>query len=467
MRSLFLKIFLWFWATAIVTGLALILSFVLQRGGIPDRWHAALSEAAAIYGRAAVGELERGGQPAIATYLDDLERNAHTHACLFDQNGTEIAGTTCGSFRSLVERATRSSAHSSFDLRYGLVRVALQVIGKDRITYVFATELPAGPRAAFGPDPPGLALHWIVAFAVSGLICYLLARYLTKPIVQLQAASRQLAAGRLETRAATDAQRRRDELGELVRDFNSMAERIEGLVSSQRQLISDVSHELRSPLARLIVAMDLARERKGDDPAFDRMERDFERLSDMVGRLLTVARLDAASASVEMKRLNLSALVAEVVSDAEFAARERHRSVRFSGDKDICVCGNSDLLRSAVENIVLNAVRYTAPDTTVDVNLQTDTALSAAQLTVRDHGPGVPEKELQNIFRPFYRVANARDEQSGGAGLGLAITERVIRLHGGTVNAATAKDGGLEVRIQIATANTGRNGADHQIETNL
>lgn len=449
MRSLFLKIFLWFWAAAIVTGIALILSFVLQRGGIPERWHAALSEAAGIYGKAAVGEMEHGGRPALTTYLSDLGRSAHTQACLFDQNGTAIAGAKCDSFRSLLKRADESSRHSAFDIRYGLVRVALHVSGRDGATYIFATELPAGPRAAFGPDPLGVALHFMVAFAVSGLICYLLARYLTKPIVQLQAASRQLAAGNLETRAVTGAQRRSDELGELVRDFNVMAERIEGLVSSQRQLISDVSHELRSPLARLIVAMDLARERKGNDPAFDRMERDFERLSEMVGRLLTVARLDAASASVEMKPLNLSALVAEVVSDAEFAARERQRSVRFSGDKEVCVRGNGDLLRSAIENVVLNAVRYTAPDTTVEVNLQTDPASASARLTVRDHGPGVPEKELQNIFRPFYRVANARDEQSGGAGLGLAIAEKVIRIHGGTISASNAADGGLQILCSL------------------
>ena len=450
MRSLFLKIFLWFWATAIMTGVALFLSFLLQRGGIPERWHAALSEAGGIYGKAAVGEMERGGRSALTAYLDDLARSAHIQACLFYRNGTAIAGAKCDSFRLLLNRAVESSRHSAFDIRYGLVRVALYVAGKDGTIYVFATELPAGPRAAFGPDPLGFALHCIVGVAVSGLICYWLARYLTRPIVQLQAASRQLAAGRLETRAATPAQRRSDELGELVRDFNQMAERIEGLVSSQRQLISDVSHELRSPLARLIVAMDLARERKGDDPAFDRMEKDFARLSEMVGRLLTVARLDAAGVSVEMKSLNLTALIADVVSDAEFAARERQRSVRFSGDKEVYVRGNGALLRSAIENIVLNAVRYTAPETMVDVNLQRDTA--SAELTVRDHGPGVPEKELQNIFRPFYRITNARDDQSGGAGLGLAITEKVIRLHRGSVNAVNAADGGLEVRIKVPIA---------------
>src|SRR5215469_1108049 len=137
MRSLFLKIFLCFWATAIVTGIALILSFVLQPGGIPDRWHFGLSEAAGIYGKAAVGEMERGGRPAVTAYLDDLARNAHTEACLFGQNGIAISGARCDSFRSLLKRAADSSRHSAFDIRYGLVRVALQVEGKDGAIYVF------------------------------------------------------------------------------------------------------------------------------------------------------------------------------------------------------------------------------------------------------------------------------------------------------------------------------------------
>jgi two-component system, OmpR family, sensor histidine kinase CpxA len=451
MRSLFLKIFLWFWATAILTGVALILTFVLQPGGVPARWHMALSETARMYGRAAVGEMERGGRAAVADYLQDLSRGAHTQACLFDQNGTAVAGNACDTFLPLVRRAKPTFTGSAFGIRYGLVRVALRVTGRNGASYIFATELPAGPRAAFGPDPLGLALHWGVALIVSGFICYLLARYLTAPILQLRAASRQLATGKLNTRAAAGSQKRNDELGELIRDFNAMADRIESLVSSQRQLISDVSHELRSPLARLIVAMDLARERKGNDPAFERMEKDFERLNEMVGRLLTVARLDGSDASIQMNIVNLSVLVSEVVSDVEFAAHERNRSVQLSSSDEIHVRGNPDLLRSAIENVILNAVRYTAPGTVVDVHLRQEAAVSAV-LKIRDHGPGVPESELSNIFRPFYRVTNARDEQSGGIGLGLAITNRVVQLHAGSLNATNAVDGGLEVEMRIPVA---------------
>lgn len=453
MRSLFLKIFLWFWATVVLTGIALILSFVLQPGGVPSRWHAALGETASVYGRTTVAEMERGGPEAAAAYLEELQKNAHTTACLFSQDRTPIAGDGCTSFSGLVSAAAESGA-PEFGMRHGIVRVGLRLRGSSGIPYLFATELPAGPGAAFGNNFLGLVLHWGVAFLVSGLICYLLTRYLTKPILRLRDASRQLAAGNLSMRVAAGAENRHDELGDLVRDFNSMGDRIEALVTIQRQLISDVSHELRSPLARLAVALDLAREHKGSDPAFDQMQKDFERLNEMVGRLLTVARLDAADTQTEMRSLDFGALVAEVASDAEFESRELNCNVRLSVENSIHVRGNSDLLRSAIENIVRNAIRYTAPGTTVDVTLQqiNSAGLARGVLTVRDHGPGVRESELGNIFRPFYRISNARDRQSGGVGLGLAISYRVARLHGGRISAMNATDGGLQVELEIPAA---------------
>ena len=453
MRSLFLKIFLWFWATVVLTGITLIFSFLLQPGGASFRIHAALGETASVYGRAAIAELEGGGPEAAATYLEDLRKNAHTSACLFNREGTEIAGHDCASFSRLVNAAAEKSA-PAIAMRHGLVRVGVRLQGESGTPYLFATELPAGPGAAFGNNFFGLLLHWGAAFLVSGAICYLLTRYLTEPILRLRDASRQLAAGNLSMRAAAGAEKRRDELGDLVRDFNAMGDRIEALITSQRQLISDVSHELRSPLARLTVALDLAREHKGDDSAFEQMQKDFDRLNEMVGRLLTVARLDTSATPAEMKRLDFGALVAEVAADAEFESRELNCNVQLSGDNHIYVQGNSDLLRSAVENIVRNAIRYTAPGTTVDVNLRrrNSAGLARSVLTVRDHGPGVAESELANIFQPFYRIEDARDRQSGGVGLGLAISDRVARLHGGMVRASNATDGGLQVEFEIPAA---------------
>jgi signal transduction histidine kinase len=260
--------------------------------------------------------------------------------------------------------------------------------------------------------------------------------------------------GELSARAAVGMERRRDEIGDLVRDFNFMADRMEGLVTSQRQLISDVSHELRSPLARLNVALGLARKRPGSDPALERMEREAERLNEMIGRLLTVARLDTSLLDPQMSPVDLNVLLSEIVADAEYESRERECKVQLSCQGQWRVKANPDLLRSAIENIVRNAIRYTASGTTVDVRLENADGPGSPSIvvSVRDHGPGVPESELANIFRPFYRVSDARDRQSGGVGLGLAIADRVARLHGGSVCACNALGGGLQVDLTIPTA---------------
>jgi two-component system, OmpR family, sensor histidine kinase CpxA len=298
--------------------------------------------------------------------------------------------------------------------------------------------------------PTGWHIAWGVALLVSGGICYLLTRYLTGPILRLRAAARRLAGGDLTARAS-DHRPRRDEIGELVRDFNFMAERVESLVTSQRQLISDISHELRSPLARVNATLGLARQRLGDNALFDRIERDTERLNEMIGRLLTLARLDMTGTSPEMQPTDLNALVADVVADAQWEARERNCRVDLVSDSHCDIEANPDLLRSAVENITRNAVRYTAPGTAVEVHLECGhhDSTGAAIIRVSDRGPGVPAAELSNIFRPFYRVADARDRDSGGVGLGLAIAERVARVHGGSIHAENRADGGLEVVLSV------------------
>jgi two-component system, OmpR family, sensor histidine kinase CpxA len=450
MRSLFLKIFLWFWATVIVTGIALIVTFIFEPRGVPSQWHATLMETAHSSGAIAVNEAERGGNSAAAAYIGRIEDETHLRTCLFDMAGGLVAGSDCASFQSMTSHVTAAKP-SNFSMRYGIARVAIRLKGSNGRDYIFATELPAGPRAALGMNPTSIALQWGVALLVSGLICYLLTRYLTTPILRVRAASQQLAAGDLSTRAAAGLERRHDELGDLVRDFNAMASRIEELVSRQRQLISDVSHELRSPLARLYVALDLGRERKGNDPAFDHMEKDIGLLNEMIGRLLAVARLDSSAPRVAMTSVNLTEIVSQIVRDADFESRERNGHVVLTVHDQIFVQGDPKLLKSAIENLVRNAIAYTEPGTSVEVLLQSEhrSSESFARLSVRDYGPGVPESELVNIFQPFYRVSDARDRQSGGAGLGLAIAERVIRVHGGTIRAENVAPRGLQVEILL------------------
>jgi two-component system sensor histidine kinase CpxA len=448
--NLFLKIFLGFWATVIVTGIALVLTFLFEPRGVPSQWHAILVEVAHSSGAMAVNEAERGGHSAAAAYIDWMEGETHLKACLFDQTENLVAGSDCGSFQRMTSRVTPSKP-SIFSMKYGIARVAIRLQGSNGHDYIFATELPAGPRAALGMNATSIALQWCVALLVSGLICYLLTRYLTAPILRLRAASQQLASGDLSTRAAARLESRHDELGDLVRDFNAMASRIEELVSRQRQLISDVSHELRSPLARLFVALDLGRERKGSDPAFDQMEKDIGLLNEMIGRLLAVARLDSSAPQVAMSSVNLTEIVSQIVRDADFESRERCGHLVLTAHDQIFVQGDAKLLKSAIENLVRNAIAYTDPATSIEVRLQSERRSSASfvRLTVRDYGPGVPESELVKIFQPFYRVSDARDRQSGGAGLGLAIAERVIRVHGGTIRAENVAPRGLQVEILL------------------
>ena len=448
MGSLFLKIFFWFWATVVATGIALVLTFILEPRSVPSRWHATLSDTAQYSGTLAVESLERGGISSASAYLARLQKQTHITACLFDSTGKVITGTGCQEFQSMIPHVIASET-SDFNMKYGIARVALMLSGQSGGHYIFATELPAGPRAAVGMNRGAIVLQWGVALLVSGLICSLLTRYLTTPILRLREMSQKLTSGDLRVRAGADLSERRDEFGELVRDFNAMASKIEELISRQRQLTSDVSHELRSPLARLNVALDLGRERKGNDPAFDQMEADIGLLDEMVGRLLTISKLDIAAPQVQMADVDLSDVLSQIIHDAEFETRESHGGISLTCSGQCVVWGNAELLRSAIENVIRNAVRYSEPGTAVNVCMQCESISGrpSVRLSIRDHGPGVPESELQKIFQPFYRVATARDRQSGGTGLGLAIADRVVRIHGGTIRAEIAAPRGLRIEI--------------------
>jgi two-component system sensor histidine kinase CpxA len=449
-NSLFWKIFLWFWATVIVIALSMVVTFLLDPARNSSRWHESLSRMALYSGTAAMEEAELHGAPAASAYMKDVGNTTHMNACLLDEAGEVIAGDRCELFTRNISLA-RSTQHISVSVKDGVARVALPILSTSGRKYIYAGEIPVG---APGIGKSAIVVRLCLAFFVSFCICYLLTRYLTAPILRLREASHRLAAGDLSTRASESMERRNDELGFLVRDFNAMAGRIEELISRQQQLIYDISHELRSPLARLNVALDLGRERKGSDSAFDHMEQDIDCMSEMIGRMLTVAKLDASSTEVQMTRVDLGDLASRVVRSAEFELRERDNAVRFTMREECFVHGNAELLQSAIENVIRNAVRYTSSDASVEVQLQhveKDDG-SFILLSVRDYGTGVPEAELSNIFRPFYRVANDRDRQSGGAGLGLAIADRVIRVHGGTIHAQNASPHGLRVDILLPAA---------------
>ncbi len=448
MNSLFVRIFLSFWtALALFVVLAILVTLALRPRS--STWEGLRTTVL----NDAVNAYEEGGAPQLREYMENLEKTQHLRAYLFDEHGIEVSG------RAAPDWAIRVAAGGPRMPRDGFIFPApplqrdsrASADGKHRYTVVLG--LPQGPRVFFGPrgmPVPGL----IIAIISSGLVCYFLSWYLTKPIVRLRAATRQLAAGNLTARTGARATTRRDEVAGLMRDFDAMAERLETLVKAQSRLLNDISHELRSPLARLNVALGLARQRSGVESAdmLDRIELEASRLNELIGRILTLARLEDGEQRVPPTPVPLNELVANLAEDAEFEAQARHCHVHtVIPEGDWGVRGNASLLHSAVENVVRNAIRYTQEGTSVEIELASEQGPNGpeAVLRISDSGPGVPPDSLGKLFQPFYRLDDARGRLTGGVGLGLAITERAVRFHGGQVSASNRLEGGLRVEIRL------------------
>ena len=306
-----------------------------------------------------------------------------------------------------------------------------------------------GLHAGFGERPEyllRLSLHDLMLLIAAGAVfCYVISRYLTKPLEKLGGAAAQIAAGRLETRVDPSLTGRRDEIADLARNFDRMAERIEALITGQRRLLGDISHELRSPLARLTVALGLVKQGPAEEAAehLERIALEARRLDALIGQLLALTRIDSGVDRGSAAPFDFANLVQEVANDGDFEARAHARSVTVQRADTCTVHGFEELMRSAVENVVRNAIRHTAEGTAVEISLECGDG--HARLFVRDHGPGVPEEKLHEIFLPFRRASST----SEGAGLGLAIAERAVSVHGGTIRARNAADGGLTVEIEV------------------
>lgn len=316
-------------------------------------------------------------------------------------------------------------------------------------------------RNLFPPCPEcggaalGSAVSWVVWFlpilavGISGLICVLLARHITEPLVELRRGAETIALGNLTARVPAALRHRRDEIGDLGRDFDRMAERLESLVEGHKRLLGDVSHELRSPLARLTVALGLARRAHAEEmpELLDRIAFEARRVDRLIGQLLTLARIESGSHMAAASPLDLTALVHEVVSDADFEARAQSRRAAVTAFEECTISGVEELLRSAVENVVRNGVRFTGEGTAVDVSIRRER--DRAVIRVRDRGPGVPDTMLPEIFLPFRRAQTRPGTRSDGSGLGLAIAHRAVAANGGTIGAMNAADGGLIVDIEV------------------
>ncbi|HMI50805.1 MAG TPA: ATP-binding protein [Candidatus Saccharimonadales bacterium] len=292
-----------------------------------------------------------------------------------------------------------------------------------------------------------------VALALAALVCLWLARGITAPIARLREATRSLAQGNLGIRVGSPSGHRRDILADLGHDFDRMAEQIEKLMSSQRRLLIGVSHELRSPLARLSVALGIAW--RHTDPAMEKslesIEREADRLDELIGILLGLARLESGVEVANREPIELDALIREVTVKANFEGQGRRVTVRILKSEPCSLAGIRSSLQNAVENVLRNAVKSTAEGTDVEVTLRRvrESAWESAVIQVEDHGEGVPEQCLDGVFDPFSRVAKARGRASSGVGLGLTMAQRIVQLHGGEVKARNSSSGGLLVELSL------------------
>src|SRR5215217_71784 len=445
-RTLYLKIFIWFWLAMIIINVVLFAAFALTRPTPTRRSWRDLAQTGPNAQRAA--EIyEQSGPGALTAALQATEKSTGVGATFFDENGKELSRRTVPPGAQELSAKATESRDIEFNFAVENTLVARPVVSANGQRYIYVAHIPRPP---FQPTFQTLGLRLLVVLVIGGIFCYWLARYLTQPLLKLRTTTNELAGGNLGARVSTKLSKRQDEVGQLGRDFNSMAERLESMVRAQQRLLGDISHELRSPLARLGVALGLARQRSGPEAngALDRIERESDNLNEMISQLLTLTRLESGTDGRRKTEVDLAALVREVAEDADFEAQSSNRSVQVVTTDKCSINGVEELLRSAVENVVRNAVRYTPEGTAVEVALSRQNG--HAVISVRDRGNGVPEESLEKIFRPFYRTEDARDRQSGGGtGLGLAITERAVRMHGGSVQAVNAAGGGLAVEMVL------------------
>jgi two-component system, OmpR family, sensor kinase len=444
--SLYGRIFLSFWAVMvlIVGGTAGLTYLALaERGDELPRGSAELT-------REAARALAEGGEPALRRWLSsEPSHRPALRVLVVGDDGQELLGRPLPPHFGRLLRAPRGGLPDYPGIEVVPARPLPQLVAPDGRHYGILVLPPHRPFGLLSAIPETRLAVLLLALAVTGTASWLLTRSITRPVRALGRATRDLAGGNLEARVEARVSARRDELGTLARDFDAMAARLRDLMKSREQLLRDVSHELRSPLARMRVAVGLARQPGGDaGHELGRLEREIERLDRLIGQVLHLSRLDAAAHGELADEVDLVEVVDGIARDAAFEAQGRGVTIAWQPPAALPpVRGNAAWLASAIENVVRNAVRYTAAGTAVV--LEVAAGAGAARIVVRDHGPGVPAAELEHIFEPFHRVAESRTRDSGGDGIGLAITARVLAAHRGSARAENGPGGGLVVTLSL------------------
>jgi two-component system OmpR family sensor kinase len=437
---LFWKFFFAFWLTLLLASIGVGTAVWLHRQTLEDRDRALAGGPRTLFlVGSAVATLRYGGIEALRALLEERNRQGNS-VYVVDEAGRELFD------RAIQPEALAQAERLAREDREPRV-ARLETANQRRYLLFVPAESEGSPH---GPPPSPLLPISIGVLASLGFSA-LLAWYLAKPIRHLRGALDAVAAGKLDTRIGSRMGQRRDEIADLGRDFDRMAQHLQILVGSQQRLLHDVSHELRSPLARLQVAVGLARQQPEKlDASLDRIERESGRLDELVGELLTLSRLEADASGTPDEEVDLVGLVRDVADDARFEAEVNGRQVSFCGEGEFVVKARAELLHRAFDNVIRNAVKFTREGTVVEVVVAISAASDRLTVTVADRGPGIPENDLQAVFEPFFRSGTG--VKTAGFGLGLAIARRAIEMHGGTIRAMNRDGGGLRVGIVLPTS---------------
>lgn len=442
-RSLFWRIFLWFWLSMIAMMATLFIGLAITID--PSDF---ISERTALLQELELTSRKMETVAQWSLYFPPARFPGSSYF-MFDMEGNALGNSEISRELLSVYRKTRLKAEPTVVFQGGVVVVGpRRIILNHRNYQLYLTK--AMPRLVHWRAKQILARQWplvILALGVSFFLCVLLAGYLVGPIRHLQGISRRLAKGDLGARVGRRVIQRKDELGELGRDFDVMAEKLEYLVNSKQQLLRDVSHELRSPLTRLQLSLALARRKTPQAMAeHDRIEREIERLDELVGQIIHFSRIQHGVSEQALESVDLEQLLKQLVDDGDFEAQARNKAVVLAQSSAITIMAVRDFMASAIENIIRNAIRFTPEDTTIEVQLERQGREAVIQ--VRDYGPGVPEDTLERLFDPFFRVDETRGRENNGTGLGMAIAQRVVVFHKGTIKARNVTPG-LQVEIRL------------------
>jgi signal transduction histidine kinase len=437
-RSVFSKTLLWFFGTALLTTAAIVILAALthddedaKRPMLRNMLEAQLLQSEFLYALY--------GPQVLNDSLGHLRRSLNAEAVVMtDRLGRDLV---TGLDRPDLVRA--ADATSAFHFLPGPRSVLMQVDEQTGVRLFLVLQRRSWFQWYFSP------FHLMFVLGLVGLLCYAFARNLTHPVQTLRAAVEGFGRGEFDQRVHFN---RSDEIGQLGDTFNQMADRIQTLLAAERRLLGDISHELRSPLARLSLAVELARTSPDPAPQLDRIQKEADRLNALVGELLQVTRAEGDPSMLRKEQVPLGELVHELVEDARVEAEARGCGLEYQERETATICGDEELLRRAIENVLRNAIRYEPAGSNVAVTVE------GPSVTVRDHGPGVPEESLDRIFDAFYRVESDRDRASGGVGLGLSIAKRAVALHKGTIVAQNANPG-LSMRITLPAGSVAANEA--------